>query len=86
MYEYNVLSNYDFAKILIYAICIMVILWRIAVYLGERDANDDKQKKNILQKVVPFGVLCVFLSDFALLIYRLIYYPWAAKPSHHQLQ
>lgn len=80
MYEYNVLSNYDFAKILIYAICIMVILWRIAVYLGERDANDDKQKKNILQKVVPFGVLCVFLSDFALLIYRLIYYPWAAKP------
>ena len=80
MTEYDVLNNYSFLSILMYAVCGMIVLCVLADYLGSKDACTSKQKKSIFRKVAPWGVLCVFLSELTLLFYRLIYYPWAVEP------
>lgn len=84
MYEYHVLSNYDFVKILVYAICGMVILRAFAAYLGRRDGRIAEQKKSVFRKVVPWGLLCILFSESSLLIYRLLYYPWSTVPQPSQ--
>lgn len=85
MYEYHVLSNYDFVKILVYAICGMVILRAFAAYLGRKDGRIAKQKKSVFRKVVPWGLLCILFSELSLLIYRLLHYPWSTVPQPSQI-
>lgn len=85
MTEYYVLSNYSLLKILVYAVCGMIVLCVLADYLGRKDACTSKQKKSILWELAPWGALCIFLSELTLLFYRLIYYPWSAIPQPSQM-
>ncbi len=81
MYEYYVLSNFSFGEIILFTICGIIPFCAIVNYLGSRDACTENSSKSFFRKIIPWGVLCVFLSEVVLLIYRLIYYPWETDPS-----
>lgn len=81
--QYFVLSNDSIIQILLYGIMISAILAIIFSYLGRRDASPIKRRRSIVGKIVPWIVLCIFISDIAVLISRLADYPWSieAQPS-----
>lgn len=84
MNEYHVLSNEGIIRIIFYSLFIILpFLCLFAEYFGKRDAFAETQKKSLFRKVIPWVVLCLFLSDLVVFVNRLICYPWfeEAMPS-----
>ncbi len=81
---YHVLSNSQMTSILSYAFFSGLALGFIFSFLAQRDAIFPPQKKGLLRKIIPWIVLCIFLSDISLLIYRISYYPWDIEPQPSQ--
>ena len=83
--EYHVLSNIDMFKFPIYGVCVgMILAFGLFANLASRDASIVKGNSGMLRKVVPWLILCVFISELALLIYKLINYPWDIDPQPSQ--
>ena len=80
----DVFSNNGILHIIFFTFLAIPFLAMFASYLAERDADKKKQNKSRFRKVAPWGVLCIFLSELALLICRLIYYPWSMQPRPSQ--
>lgn len=78
--EYNVLSNFDICKILLFGLFFITLLWAIFEYLANRDASPNQPPKNFWRKILPWVIFCVLLSDICLLVYRCIDYPWNIEP------
>ena len=74
--EYHVLSNGDIISILRNVAVLTFFMWPLFSYLASRDASNINMKKGLAQKIIPWVLLCVFLSDIALLVSRLYDYPW----------
>lgn len=74
--EYHVLSNGDIISILRNVAIVTFFMWSLFSYLASRDASNKNTKKGLAQKIAPWVLLCVFLSDIALLVARLYDYPW----------
>ena len=74
--EYHVLSNGDIISILRNVAITTFFMWPLFSYLASRDASSRDTKKGLTRKVIPWVLLCVFLSDIALLVSRLYDYPW----------
>lgn len=74
--EYHVLSNGDIISILRNVVIAAFFMWPFFSFLANRDASSKDIKKDLVRKLIPWVLLCVFLSDIALLISRLYEYPW----------
>ena len=74
--EYHVLTNGDIISILRNVTIAAFFMWPLFSYLASRDASSRDTKKGVIRKVIPWVLLCVFLSDIALLVSRLYDYPW----------
>ena len=74
--EYHVLSNGDIISILRNVAIVTFFMWLLFSYLASRDASNNDMKKGLAQKIISWVLLCVFLSDIALLVARLYDYPW----------
>ena len=74
--EYHVLSNGDIISILRNVAIVTFLMCLLFSYLASRDASNKNTKKGLVQKIIPWVLLCVFLSDIALLVARLYDYPW----------
>lgn len=74
--EYHVLSNGDIISILKNVAIVTFFMWPLFSYLASRDASNKKAKNGLTQKIIPWALLCVFLSDVALLVSKLYDYPW----------
>ena len=78
--EYHVLSNDSMTSIVFQVVFGALMLWYVFVLLGQRDASIANKEKDIIRKVIPYIVLCIFLSELSLLVFRLIDYPWDVEP------
>ncbi len=69
------------ASILEYAVYLgLLILWPVFASLAQRNATEVSKKKGVIRKVIPWLLFCVFLSEFSLLIYKCLVYPWNIEP------
>lgn len=82
--EYHVLSNNSMISILFYGVIGGLALGAVFSYLGQRDASIVAKEKDIIRKAVPWVILCIFLSELSLLIYRYIDYSWDIEPQPSQ--
>lgn len=82
--EHHVLSNNSMISILFYGVIGGLILGAIFSYLGQRDASMVTKEKGIIRKVIPWIILCIFLSELSLLLYRYVDYPWDVEPQPSQ--
>ncbi len=78
--NYHVLSNGDMILFPKVAVIFGIILMYIFSKLGQRDADSKVKKKRVITKIVPWIVLCIFLSELSLLVYRYMNYPWDIEP------
>lgn len=79
MGNFHVLSNNDIISIITYSIFAAIFLVFLFAKLGARDPIPS-YKKGIVAKIVPWVILLLFLSDAALIISRLVTYPWDIEP------
>lgn len=79
MNNYHVLSNNDIIEIVFFAIFTAVLLAVVFAKLGRRNPSPS-YKKGTVAKIVPWVLLLLFVSDMALIISRLIAYPWDIDP------
>ena len=82
--EYHVLSNNSMISILFYGVIGGLALGAIFSYLGQRDASIVTKEKGIIRKAIPWIILCIFLSELSLLLYRYVDYPWDVEPQPSQ--
>ena len=82
--EYHVLSNNSIISILFYGVIGGLALGAIFSYLGQRDSSIVTKEKGIIRKAFPWIILCIFLSELSLLIYRYVDYPWDVEPQPSQ--
>ena len=82
--EYHVLSNNSIISILFYGVIGGLTLGAIFSYLGQRDSSIVTKEKGIIRKAFPWIILCIFLSELSLLIYRYVDYPWDVEPQPSQ--
>lgn len=80
--EFHVLSNDTFIGILTYGLMSLVVLLPLFNYWGSRNPAPG-YKKGIVAKIVPWVLLCIFISEVCLLVIGLANYPWStpAEPS-----
>ena len=80
--EYHVLSNDTLSWIMIYGLMSLLVLWPLFSYFGMRNPAPG-YKKGIVAKIVPWVLLCIFISEVCLLVVELANYPWStpAEPS-----
>ena len=80
--EFHVLSNVTFISIMAYGLMSLVVLLPLFNYWGSRNPAPG-YKKGIVAKIVPWVVLCIFISEVCLLVVGLANYPWStpAEPS-----
>ena len=77
--EYHVLSNWDIISIIRNVVIAAFFMWPIFSYLAGRDTSSKNTKKGLTQKIISWVLLCVFLSDIALLVSKLYDYPWGIE-------
>ncbi len=80
--EFHVLSNVTFISIMAYGLMSLVVLLPLFNYWGSRNPAPG-YKKGIVAKIVPWVLLCIFISEVCLLVVGLANYPWStpAEPS-----
>lgn len=80
--DFHVLSNDTFIGILTYGLMSLVFLLPLFNYWGSRNPAPG-YKKGIVAKIVPWVLLCIFISEVCLLVVGLANYPWStpAEPS-----
>lgn len=83
MEHFDVLSNYDIIKIVIYAMVLCSFLVPIFHNLGLRDAVIN-YKKGTVRKIIPWVILCVLVSNIGNLGCQLYQYPWSVEPQPSQ--
>lgn len=81
--EFHVLSNYTLMGIMAYGLLSLVVLLPLFNYWGDRDPSPD-YKKGIVAKIVPWVLLCIFISEVCLLVAGLANYPWSAPAEPSQ--
>ena len=79
MGNFHVLSNNDIISIITYSVFAAIFLVFIFAKLGARDPIPS-YKKGIVARIVPWVILLLFLSDAALIVSRLVTYPWDIEP------
>ena len=82
--EYHVLSNNSMISILFYGVIGGLVLGAVFSYLGQRDASVVTKEKGVIRKTIPWILLCIFLSELSLLLYRYVDYPWDLEPQPSQ--
>ena len=82
--EYHVLSNNSMISILFYGVIGGLAMGAIFSYLGQRDASIVTKEKGMIRKAIPWIILCIFLSELSLLLYRYFDYPWDLEPQPSQ--
>ena len=71
-------------SILFYVVIGGLALGAVFSYLGQRDASINYKEKGIIRKYIPWIILCIFLSELSLLLYRYIDYSWDIEPQPSQ--
>lgn len=73
---YNVLTNDNLGTIITSGFLICIVLGGVFANLAQKDPSKKEQHKGFLRKIIPWIVLCAFLSETILLISRLLDYLW----------